>query len=635
MDIQVSSVSRKDQTISKVASAIYVIDAEYIRRSGATNIPDLLRTVPGVNVAQIDGHTWAISVRGFNERFTRNVLALIDGRTIYSPSYGGVDWDQQNVPLEDIERIEVIRGPGGTVWGANAVNGVINIITKNAAATKGGLIRAGGGSQQTLNSLTQYGGSVGANGNYRIFGDYANAGNSPGSISQKASDGSHTVNGGFRTDWILSPNDSLTVQGDVSQIGAGQTIGSVLSPKLLASNVYNDPITVGAENILGRWNRTFTSGSAMSLQVYYDRTNREDTGVHEIRQTIDVDFHDHLKWGSRNDVVWGFDYRVTNENITSDSAGAAAGSVITFTPPQLTDTLFSTFVQDEIQLTDSLFLTVGSKFEHNGFTGFEYEPSAQMVWQPTHNQEVWFSIARAIRQPTRTDEGVHVNFPTLLPNSVPAIVTLVGDPNAKVARLRDLEIGYRVQVKKKISVDFSTFLSYYNGLPTVEPQTPFFLLAPYPHLAVPEELEQLLHARTYGGEVFATWNVTNRWKISPGYSLIRIKLDLDAASHALDTSGLGGGTPQHQVQIRSLLNLTSKTDLDSSLFYVSRLQGAGTTPGYTRLDTRLARRFGEVIEVSVVGQNLLSSRHAEFFDSEGLLHALVARSIFAKVMWTF
>ncbi len=635
MNIQISSVSRKDQTLSKVASAIYVLDSESIRRSGATNIPDLLRIVPGVEVAQIDAHTWGISVRGFNERFTRNVLVLIDGRTIYSPSYGGVDWDQQNVPLEDIERIEVIRGPGGTVWGVNAVNGVINIITKKASMTKGGLVRAGGGSQQVASTLLQFGSSAGARGDYRIFGDYANDGNSPGSNNNRAADGSHTLHGGFRSDWTLSPHDSLTIQGDIAEIGAGQTIGNLLSTNLLVDGVYNDAVSVGAANILGHWNRVLSSGSETSLQVSYDRTNRVDTGVRERRQTIDIDFHDHLKWRSRNDIVWGLGYRFTRENITNDSTAATAGNVLTFTPPQLSDNLFSAFIQDEFRLTNTLFLTAGSKFEHNEFTGFEYEPSVQVVWQPTDRQEVWISLARAVRQPTRTDEGVHVNFPTVLPNGIPALVTLTGDQNAQVARLRDVEIGYRAQISKRISVDFATFLSYYNGLPTIEPLTPSFSITPSPHFVIPEELEQLSHARSYGGEIFATWNVNSRWKISPGYSLIHLKLDLDPTSHDPDTGGLGGGTPEHQFQFRSLLNLTSKTDFDSCLFYVSTLRGAGTTPSYTRLDMRLARRVGDSIEISIVGQNLLSARHPEFFDSQGLVHTLVRRTVFGKVTWTF
>jgi iron complex outermembrane receptor protein len=631
MNIQVSSVSKRDESISKVASAIFVINSEDIRRSGANSIPDLLRMVPGVDVARINAHTWAITIRGFNERFARSVLVLIDGRIVYSPLFGGVDWDQQDVPLEDIERIEVIRGPGGTIWGANAVNGVINIITRSASDTKGGLVRAGGGSRQSASALSQYGGTAGQHGAYRIFGNYSNEGNSPGSSSADAADGWHTLHGGVRSDWTLSPRDSMTVQGDISAMSGSQTVGSPISTNLLASGVYDDHVTVSAENILGRWKRALANGSDLSLQVYYDRYNRLDTGFREKRDTADVDFHHHFKAGTRNDVVWGLGYRITSDHLSD----GATVNPINYSPPSRSDSLFSAFFQDEIRLTSFLSLTIGSKLEHNGYTGFEYQPSAQLVWEPADRQEIWFSVARAIREPTRTDVGVLTKYAFVLPDGSAGSVLLTGNPDESATSVRDLELGYRVQISKRLSADVATFLSSYKNLLTVEPQAPFFSSDPTPQLVFPEQFANLEHARSYGGEVAASWNVTNRWKLSPSYSLIRIRVGLDPSSRDVAASGSADATPEHQFQIRSLLNVTRNIEWDGSLFYVSSLRGGGATPGYTRLDTRLAKRVGDSIEISVTAQNLLTARHTEFLDSSGLLHSLVARTVFGKITWRF
>jgi iron complex outermembrane receptor protein len=632
MNVQVTSASKKGQSLSKVASSIYVIDSEDIRRSSATNIPDLLRMAPGVNVAQIDAHSWAISIRGFNERFTRSVLVLIDGRTVYSPLSGGVNWDQQDVPLEDIERIEVIRGPGGTVWGANAMNGVINIITKSASATKGGLVRAGGGSQQAASALTQYGGGAGPTGAYRIFGDYINEGHSPGYGGKVGEDGWHTLHGGFRTDLTLSSRDTLTVQGDISEVSGRQTVESPISTELPAPEIHDDPVTVAAGNLLTRWNRILSDRSAISLQVYYDRYNRLDSGLREIRDTIDVDFQHHLTVASRNDIVWGLCYRNTRDGLTS----SAAGNTIAYHPPRRTDSLFSAFVQDQIRLAGNLSLTVGSKFEHNGYTGFDFEPSVQLAWQPTLRQEVWISASRAIRQPTRTDVGVFVEAPFVLPNGQPGLITLSGNPDESAARLLDLEIGYRAQVSKRISLDIATFLGSYGGLLTVEPGTPYYSSETNPRLVIPEQFANLSHASSYGAEIAADWNVTSRWRISPGYSLLHIDVGLDRSSRDIQTaSAPDDSAPEQQFQVRSQLNVMRNTELDSSLFYVTSLRGVFTTPAYARFDTRIARRFGEFVEVSIVGQNLLTARHAEFSDTSGLVHTLVSRSVFGKVTWRF
>src|SRR6266853_286579 len=503
MNLQVTSVSKKEQKLSKAGAAVYVITQEDIRRSGATNIPDLLRMAPGVDVARLDANRWAVSIRGFNYIYADKVLVLIDGRTVYLDSASNVFWDQQDVPLEDIDHIEVIRGPGGTVWGANAVNGVINIITKNAKATQGGLVTAGSGSEETAEGLVQYEGKIGSKGAYRAFGRYFNINNTLAPGGQNAADGWHGSHGGFRSDWDLSRKDSLTVQGDLYGSEAGQTITTVFSNALPRQGTLNDPLSNATGNILGRWNHTLTKGSDTSLQVFYDFDHRAANGqVDETHRKADLDFSHHVSLGSRNDVVWGLGYRYEADDIRP-------GYAIQFLPPRSSRSLFSTFLQDEIKLTDAVSLTLGSKFEHNALTGFEYAPSAQLVWTPSGRQTVWASAARAIRQPSLVDEEFRFDLAIVpLSGGAFAVPTRLGNPQMKAEQLRDYEAGYRSQLNRRLSLDVTAFGSYYRRLATKEPQAPFFTLSPGPpHLVFPIIFDNQAHAQNYGAELFATWDV--------------------------------------------------------------------------------------------------------------------------------
>src|SRR5271165_832641 len=375
MNIQVTSVSKKEQSLSKAGAAVFVITQEDIRRSGATNIPDLLRMVPGVNVARMSANTWAISIRGFNDSFADKVLVLIDGRSVYNPITSGVSWDQQDVPLEDIERIEVIRGPGGTVWGANAVNGVINIISKHSKATQGGLVVAGTGSGQSADGLVQYGGSAGGDGSYRVFGRYFRDDSAALANGIHGDDGWHGSHAGFRSDWDLSGHDTLMVQGDYFGTSEGQTLTTLISNQLPNLYTFNDKIAVETHDVLGKWTHGFSNGSEATLQLYYDHVRRNGEGAVEFLDTGDLDFQYHFRIGSRQDVVAGVGYRLNDQ-------GLRPGYTISFDSGHRVDNLFNTFVQDEIRLAGSLALTVGSKLEHNSYTGFEYELSAQLVWTP-------------------------------------------------------------------------------------------------------------------------------------------------------------------------------------------------------------------------------------------------------------
>jgi iron complex outermembrane receptor protein len=304
MDIQVTSVSKREQKLSQTAAAIYVINQEDIRRSGAVNIPDLLRMAPGVDVEQIDANAWAISIRGFNSRYSNKVLVLIDGRTVYSPTFSGVYWDQLGVPLDDIDRIEVIRGPGATVWGANADNGVISIITRSSGNTQGGLVTAGGGSQTRATGQLQYGGTVGQNATYRVFGDYSNTGNSAAALGGAANDRWQRMNTGFRSDWEISKSDAVMLQGDLFAIQENQTTRSSLVPTPY-DRFYTEAPDAAGGDLLARWNHTLAGGSQTSLQAYYDTYRRTDFGVPDKVKTFDLEFQHHIAAGDRNEIVWG------------------------------------------------------------------------------------------------------------------------------------------------------------------------------------------------------------------------------------------------------------------------------------------------------------------------------------------
>jgi len=630
MNIRVTSVSRKEQKLSKVAAAIYVITQEDIRRSGATTIPDLLRMVPGLDVAQVDANAWAISSRGFNDQIANKLLVLIDGRSVYDPSFSGVFWDEQNVPLEDIGRIEVIRGPGATVWGANAVNGVINIITKSSKDTQGGLLTAGAGSSEA-HGLIQYGGKMGRKATYRIFGGYDNYNQLVDEVGQPAADGWHLTHGGFRSDWDLSGRDALTVEGDIITGRERQTLTSFVSLDPPLVGTFSDAIRPGAGDILGRWSHTFSGRSDMALQVYFDGVNRTSSGVRQLWHTFDLDFQHHLALGSRQDVVWGFEYRHTSDNILP-------GYAISLDPSSRSENLSSAFAQDEFKLADSLRLTIGSKLEHNTYTGFEVEPSVRLAWSPAERQTLWAAVSRAIRQPSRTDVDIRVNvdaFPG--PVGVNILVSTFGNPNFKSEELLAYELGYRVEPINRVSLDLATFYNVYQDLRTVEPGAPSFEFTPLPpHVLVPQMFGNGMHGRTYGAEVSADWNVMNRWKLTGSYSWLNMRLQLDPSS--LDVSGAtaaAGNSPRNQFQVRSYLTLPWGVDFDSSLYYVDRLP-ALNTPAYARVDARLAWHATESIELSVVGQNLLDERHFEFNDNvEQTDPSQAKRSVYGKISWRF
>ena len=632
MNMEVTSASKKQEKLSQTAAAIYLITQEGIRRSGATSIPEVLRMVPGLDVAHIDANKWAISARGFNEQFADKMLVLIDGRRVYTPLFSGVYWDVQDSLLEDIDRIEVIRGPGATLWGANAVNGVINIITKQAKDTQGTLVTAGGGNQERGFGAVRYGGKLGDRGHYRFFAKYFNRDAFDQSPGDDAVDGWNILREGFRTDWKVTDQDSLSVQGDFYNGSAGVTVPGVVSLSPPTTGSLDDRTHLVGGNLLGRWHRAFSDRSDTTLQMYYDRANRRDILLGEVRHTIDLDFDHHLAVGNRHDILWGIGYRFTADRTTGSLT-------FSFNPSSRGDNLYSAFVQDEINLVPArLRLTLGTKLEHNNYSGLEIQPNIRLLWTPHPHHAVWAAVSRAIETPSREEANARINKAAFVrADGTTRLVSEFGNPRLPAEAVLANEFGYRAQLSRRLSLDLATFYNVYANLHTDERGVPFFEDSPPPrHRVLPIFLANNMHGETHGMEIAPKWNVTGRWTLSTGYTQLQTHLHVDPSSK--DSSlpkEEAGSSPRHQLHLRSYLNLPHDLEFDTAVYYVSHLSNFGV-PAYTRLDCRLGWRPTESVEITIAGQNLLDKRHPEFGSTRQFANAtLVKRSVYGKLTWRF
>jgi iron complex outermembrane recepter protein len=630
MNVDVTSVSKKEQKASKTAAAIFVITKEDVRRSGATNIPDLLRLVPGLNVAQINANIWAISARGFNGEFSNKLLVMLDGRIVYLPTFSGVFWDALDLPLEDIERIEVIRGPGGATWGANAVDGVINVITEKASETLGGMIVAGGGNLDQGFGTAQYGGNLGKSTDYRVFTKYFNQDHLAGATGQNGGDGWHTLRGGFRTDSRLSAKDDLAITGDLYSSRAGDVSGSVqsvASPNVQVS--FAETNTTGGY-IQADWSHRYSDRSDTTLQISLDRYRRNDA-LRETRNTLDADFEHHFRWGARQDIVWGVGYRYSSS--TTDG-----NLLFSLEPADLNTQLFSGFAEDELALIpDRLSLTVGTKIEHNYYTGFGVMPTVRAAWTLHQHQMVWAAISRALRTPSSVDTASNLTVAGFVPpGSPPVLIRSVGNPLFQDERQITYEVGYRTELLEGLSVDLATYYNSYDQLQTTEPASVFFeTTPPPPHLVIPLIRENLMNGETHGLEIFANWKVTDRWSITPGYGFEEIHLHVDSSSQDTQTAAATeGSTPRHWARLDTHVGITRGVAWDVSANFVGRLSNPDV-PSYTRVDTQLSWRLGKGLSANFVGQNLVRDHHFEFVNNEGTGFAnVVKRSAYAKLTWT-
>jgi iron complex outermembrane receptor protein len=632
MNIEITSVSKKEQRTSEAPAAIFVISREDIRRSGAFNIPDLLRMVPGVDVAQIDTGKWAISARGFNGQYSDKLLVLIDGRTVYTPVFAGVFWDSQNIPLDTIERIEVIRGPGAAVWGANAVNGVINIITRTASDTPGGYLVGGAGSSGTGPETFRYGGNARNLGAWRVNAEGFHYSALPVFGGLDGHDDWRLIHGGFRTDSKLSAKDSLTNEGEAYQGNAGETADTPVSLEPPENAVLALRDRYSGWNLLTRWNSVISPRSQTSLQVYFDRTSRGDTTYDIGLNTFDLDFQHHFTWNARQDIVWGLGYRVSADDTDPTLR-------IAFTPEDRRTQLFSSFVQDEIVVRpDCVKLSLGARLEDNDYTGFGLQPSARLVWTPNSRSMFWSAISGADRTPSRSDTNIRVNYTAFPgPGGLPALVSLFGNPNQKNERLTAFEAGYRNTWTSRLSLDSAVFYNRYRDLTSVEPGAVRLEVNPAPvHLLIPSTFSNGLYGETHGIEVFANWKVASFWTLSPGYSFLSANLHRFAGSQDFtDAAVTEGSSPDHQAELRSSVSLPRNLKWNTAAYFVNRLPTLAV-PSYTRLDSSFIWDSGEHVSLRVVGQNLLRNLHPEFSGSDTTVQpGLMRRDAYANIAWSF
>ncbi|MEW6595032.1 MAG: TonB-dependent receptor [Thermodesulfobacteriota bacterium] len=638
MELEVSSVSKKVESFFKAPSAIFVIDQEDIRRSGASSVQELLGMVPGMEVSQIDNNKWAITSRGFNGRFSNKLQILLDGRSLYLPTFSGVFWEVQDLMFEDIERIEVIRGPGGTLWGANAVNGVINIISKKAADTQGTLMSLGAGTEEG-SAAVRHGVKLGNNAWLRLYAKETNRDGTVGYPSANDLDtDSNLGRSGFRLDWDKNTHDRFTLQGDSHRGQYTERANHVLTSAPYAETV-NDGSDLRGANLIGRWHQTQSPDSETTLQFYYDHDRRRGDTIGQEINTFDLDFQHQWRIHKRHDLVWGLGYRSNQDSINNLQPLQLA-----FIPDSRRTNLCSAFIQDEITLVEGLLrFTVGTKVEHNDYTGYEVQPNARLTWTPSPDQTLWAAVSRAVRTPSRGDTQFRVGLyavPTFVPPFLPEVHTARGSENFDAETLLASEMGYRFKPGDHLFVDLTAFANQYDHLLTQEAGAP---IAHGTYTEIPTYFANNMEGEVYGIELAATWQPVEWWQVKAACNHLWIQLQTKPDSS--DTSSENNeekGSPQNQLSLRSMINLPHNIEFDAWLRYVDSVpRPSGYTSGgnvgvesYVALDFRLGWKASENLELSLVGKNLLDPYHLEYV-AEDSVPSEIERSIYGKATWSF
>lgn len=623
-NVEVVTGTKEPTEVWNTPAAIYVLTGDDIRRSGVTNLPDALRLVPGVNVARVSGdRNWVVAIRGLGDQYSKYVLVLIDGRSVYTPLFGGVFWTIDNVMLEDIDRIEVIRGPGGTIWGTDAVNGIINIITKSAKDSQGVLASAGGGSVDEDTEDLRYGGtSHGFDFRVDAFGFVRGAEHHQD--GQPNYDWSRVGQVGFRSDRV-SGRDSVTLQGDayIGHLGDAQTLSTFTPPATF--NSYKSTNVVGG-NLLGQWRRDLPNEADLYLQAFWAHDDRTGPNFGEMRDTFDVDFLHRTPPTRWQQFTYGVGARwspsSTQQTIPTDN----------FIPASETESIYSGFLQEDVKFVpDRLALTLGSKLEHNSYTGFEYEPSGRLLFTPRDDQSLWASISRAVRIPDRVDENIDVDV-----YLAPVWGEIVGNRNLRAERLVAYEGGYRGLWGKRIYFTAAGFHNVYDDL--IAQGAPFLGTAttpPFPpgSLLIGFQYRNGIRGTTDGFELAPEWQPLSWWRFKAAWSYLHVNLeDVPGFDYPLTLTTLHGSSPNSQVVARSLIDLPGHFEFDQIFRYIGALPAQGVE-AYETGDVRFGRHLSPGLDVSVVGQNLLQPHHEEFGISPGP-NVGIKRGIYAKLVWT-
>jgi len=609
VDIKITTVSKKEQNLRDVAAAVSVLSSDDLRRSSATSAAEALRLSPGLSVAAVNAGDWAISARGFNSQFANKMLVMIDGRTVYSPLFSGVYWDVQQMILEDVERIEVVRGPGSSIWGANAVNGVIQIISKSARDTQGGLLYAGGGEPRQVLAGARYGGRLGEDAWYRVYGLRHESDDFDLAAGGPANDGWSIAKGGFRADSYTANGGRLVWQADAYE-----------------GKVNGGEGDINGFNTLARWSRPLSERASYEAQAYFDRTFRSDVILEVLTTTFEAAFQNSFWLGERASVVWGLGYRHVEVDPRKSNTPTFELSV-----GRIPLDLYSGFIQAEFEIfPETVALTVGTKVERNDFTGLEVQPTARLAYTPGEGQTAWAAVTRGVRTPSVV-EGIDfgsfvVGPPEPGPGGQPFAPRIFGNPSLEAETLLAYEIGYRAQPNRRVAIDLAAFYNDYSEvidfrLAALEPGITFGLAAFQPQNATTAE--------TYGGEAALSFEAADAWQLSASYTLLLSQI---AGEAAIEQGRFDLNDPTHQFSLRSSVALGRRLSLDAHLRYVDEVRKA---PAYATADLKLSWRPTPETEFSLVGQNLFEKARVEHKSSVGIPLAEIPRGFYAKLKWGY
>lgn len=626
--IKVTSVTRRPAAVAQASAAISVISREDVRRSGAANLPEALRLLPGLAAARVGTRDWAVSSRGFNQQTSNKMLVLIDGRVVYSPIFAGVFWDVQRVPLEDIDRIELIRGPGAALWGANAVNGVINVVTRTAAESQGGNLALTLGTNDQVQGDLRYGGALGATGSVRAYGLASTEGASDAAAGGSDVDDWQVGQGGFRADLGLGAKQTVTLQGDIYAAGGGQRLVLPAPSAPFTENLESDLTAEGA-NVLGRWSRQLSDRAGLAVQGYVDYAARSQPGYFGRIgvTTLELDFQHHFPLGRRHDLIWGLGLRRISDDITGDFTAA-------FDPAERTVNLVTGFVQDEIVLApERVALNIGSKFEHNDYTGFELQPTARILWTPSLSTTVWGAISRAVRTPSRLDSDLRLVAQVF---DAPPLtrVELRGSNTLDAEELVAYELGYRTAPHERIGLDLTVFYHQYDQLRSFLPGSPESVDGV---MVQPYIVTNYARSRVVGGTASATFRMSPQWRLRANYTYLDGNEALEAGAPAGAIPDLTPElNPQHQAGLWSSFDLPRNLEVDLIARYVGRLDIEPEVSDYLQTDLQIGWRVRDDLRVAISGRDLLAETHVEFPQS-GFVpgRRAIERQVRAHGSWTF
>lgn len=637
MKIEVTTVSRKAQRLTDTAAAAHVLTSDDIRRSGATSLPEVLRLVPGLDVARIGSSRWAVSARGFNSRFANKLLVLIDGRSVYSPLFSGVFWEAEDVLLEDIERIEVIRGSGAALWGANAVNGILNIVTRTARRTQGNLATVLAGDEDRLQVGLRHGRLLDSDTALRLWARGGERREVLDLQDQRSGGNWSYARAGFRLDRESSASDRLMVNGTLHDSHSGETL---ITPQLTppyAALQYNDQLNQGF-NLLARREWTLASGAPASLQASLDHGKVDMVNVlSEVRTTLDLDFQSRLAVPGPHELLWGLGFRHSRDRLRTP------GDTISLRPAQRQVNLLSAFVHDEFTLVpDTWKLIGGIKAEHHGYTGLQWQPNLRALWTPTSGQTAWAAVSRAVRTPSRAERDAAVNLQVVPPGTpdnpgpLPVLAHVLPNRDLQSEKLLAFELGYRAALGANVSLDVAAFHSRYDDLRAGRSIGPTLVLAgPVPHVRFDSTTSNSLAARSRGIEAVLDWRATPTWRLQGSYSHLNLQAERNgdpANDQVADV--VEGNAPRHQLALRSQLDLPGRQQLDLRVKRVSA-RPAMAIAAQTELDLRYAWRPWPALELSLVGQNLLGPHFESGSDPLPSQPLRIPRAAYVKASWQF